>query len=81
MVTREQLEERRRDLTEQRDRAMANVHAVSGAVQDVEYWLKILEEQEAAESEPKQATPGRLQFPLLYDPQTDEVPREGAEPS
>jgi len=42
IITREQIEQRKETLCEQRDQALATVNAIIGAIQDCEYWLLLL---------------------------------------
>jgi len=37
---------RKGELEQQREELLANLHAVSGALQDCDYWLKQIEEEE-----------------------------------
>lgn len=43
MMTPEKLQERIAAHMKQRDNLIANLHAIEGAVQEAEYWLKELE--------------------------------------
>jgi hypothetical protein len=44
MIKKEALEKRLSELRQQEATALANLHAVGGAIQDCMYWIKQLEE-------------------------------------
>jgi hypothetical protein len=46
MITRESIQDRKQVLERQRDELIANFHAVLGAIQDCEWWLEQLGEDE-----------------------------------
>lgn len=50
-VSKEALQARLFELQRQREQAIANVNAISGAIQECEYWLKKLKEKEEEEPE------------------------------
>lgn len=45
MITKEMLEERLGQLEQDRQMHLANLHAVSGAIQDCRYWLEQLQQE------------------------------------
>lgn len=51
MITRDDVERRLQDLRQQQQRAETTLLAVSGAIQDCEYWLGQIAQREAAEAE------------------------------
>ena len=58
-VTRADLENRAAELRQQLEQAKANLAAISGAIQDCEYWLDRMKEQkpEAKTQEPERVLP------------------------
>lgn len=44
MVSKDMLLLRQRELLAQREKAVLTLHTVDGALQDVEYWLRVLEQ-------------------------------------
>lgn len=48
-VNREALEKRRDELKAELDQAIANVQALNGAIQDCNYWLARIEEDDAGD--------------------------------
>ena len=49
VITREALQDRLSELQRLRERALANVNAISGAIQECEYWLEKLKEDKKKE--------------------------------
>jgi hypothetical protein len=47
-ITKESLLQRRVDLEHQREQAIANVNAISGAIQECEFWISQIEAAEKA---------------------------------
>jgi hypothetical protein len=48
-MTREQIEARLVELRKESEQLVANINAISGAIQDCEYWLAQLDAEEAKE--------------------------------
>ena len=53
-MTREQIEKRLAELEAQREQALANANALSGAIQDCRYWLEQLPQPGDVEMTPEQ---------------------------
>ncbi len=50
-VTKEALRQRIAELDKMREQAIANVNAISGAIQECEHWMAVIEEREKAQKE------------------------------
>lgn len=50
MITREQLVAQRDKYARERDEMLAGVHALSGAIQDCEHWLAVLDAPKTEEA-------------------------------
>jgi hypothetical protein len=50
----ETIQKRLDDLKSQKDVMMNNLHGILGAIQDCEYWLNLLKEQQNASTEVKE---------------------------
>ena len=48
-ITKSQVEERRAQLVAERDQHIANISAYNGAIEDCDFWLQVLEDQDKGE--------------------------------
>lgn len=55
-ITKEALDQRLKDLRDQKDQALQNVQAIHGAILDVQYWLQVLSQEEEVETEAEQGS-------------------------